>query len=56
MTLMQKQEKIVEYILSKNGREQYEEIMWLVEQVTENIDDVDDCFDYVFEQVHFEED
>tara|TARA_E500000318_G_C3435281_1_gene162796 strand:+ start:104 stop:286 length:183 start_codon:yes stop_codon:yes gene_type:complete len=60
MKLEDKQKKIVEYIMSSNKRQKYEEIQWLVEQVIDHEDEVLKCFDYVFmdenDNVIFEED
>ena len=60
MKLEDKQKKIVEYIMSSNRRQKYEEIQWLVEQVIDHEDEVLKCFDYVFmdenDNVIFEED
>jgi len=60
MTLEDKQKKIIEYIMSSDRRQKYEEIQWLVEQVVDHDDEVLKCFDYVFmdenDNVVFEED
>ena len=60
MTLEDKQKKIIEYIMSSDRRQKYEEIQWLVEQVVNHDDEVLKCFDYVFmdenDNVVFEED
>ena len=60
MKLEDKQRKIIEYIMSSDRRQKYEEIQWLVEQVVDHDDEVLKCFDYVFmdenDNVVFEED
>jgi hypothetical protein len=60
MKLEDKQKKIIEYIMSSDRRQKYEEIQWLVEQVVDHDDEVLKCFDYVFmdenDNVVFEED
>ena len=52
MTLQEKQEKIVEYILHCDNL--YEEVMWLVEEVTymlkENGHEIEYAFDYALEE------
>ena len=52
MTLQEKQEKIAKYILDSNNI--YEEILWLVEEVTdmlkENGHEIEYAFDYALEE------
>ena len=52
MTLKEKQEKIVDYILESSNI--YEEVLWLVEEVTEmlkeNGHDIEYAFDYALEE------
>ena len=58
MTLDQKREKIVDYILHCDNL--YEEVEWLVRNTIINDEDVIDCYDYVFmdenDNVVFKED
>tara|TARA_R100001163_G_C4951444_1_gene119051 strand:- start:441 stop:644 length:204 start_codon:yes stop_codon:yes gene_type:complete len=49
MTLDQKREKIVNFILSRNRKELYEEVKWLVTNTVINDIDVIECYRYVFE-------
>ena len=60
MKLEDKQKKIVDYIMSSDRKQKYEEIQWLVEQVINHDDEVLKCFDYVFmdenDNVVFKED
>jgi len=49
MTLDQKREKIVNFILSRNRKELYEEVKWLVTNTVINDIDVIECYGYVFE-------
>ncbi len=52
MTLKEKQEKIVEYILESNNV--FEEVLWLVEEVTdmlkENGHEIEYAFDYALKE------
>ena len=48
MTLKEKQEKVVDYILNCDNL--YEEVLWLVEQLEEDYSqDVDEVYDFIFE-------
>ena len=48
MTLKEKQEKVVDYILNCDNL--YEEVLWLVEQLCEDAQDIEYAFDSIFEE------